>query len=352
MRRNIRSMKNKRRDSRFELLRLIAILMVVLSHFSLFGQEQRLQFDPNILDRIGADLFTPFGKVGVGLFVLITGYFMGNKQITILSAINRGWKIWTETIFYTVLLFTVFTVVSKDVQFGLLIKSIIPVTTVLYWFVTAYIILIFLLPVLNEFLMNATKQQIQYLIIISIIVNFMIPVLRINFELMILLPYLIGAYIKKYGFEIKNKGIYLSSILLLSYILMVVLNTKGHGLGLTIGILPTLTAVLIFLIVFESKPFHSAIINKLATTAFAGYLVTEFPPMRNFLWQNLLHFSNVKSALLADAMGLLAILLILYVGIFSIDLIRQKLFEKLAIDSVPQRLFIFLKNRKVLRDLL
>lgn len=342
------NMNNKVRDSRFELLRLVAILMVVLSHFSLFGQEHRLQLDPSLWDRIGADLFTPFGKVGVGLFVLITGYFLGNKQSTIISAVNRGWKIWAETIFYTTFMFVAFAIFSREISFGLLIKSIIPVTTVLYWFVTSYIVLILLSPIINLVSNQASQKQFQYLIAVTMILNFMIPVLQINFELMILLPYLLGSYLKKYGMEIKHKGVYLTLILLLSYVLIIVLNTRGHGLALTIGIIPTITALLIFLIVLDFKPFHSNIINKFATTSFAGYLITEFPPMRNLLWNNLLALSNVDNALVADLIGFIAILLILYIGVFLIDLIRQKIFKVLGVDNTPQHILAFLKNNKML----
>ncbi|MDV2585897.1 acyltransferase, partial [Levilactobacillus brevis] len=59
----------KIRDSRFELLRIIAILMIILSHFSFFGQQYRLHTGISAIDFFGIRLFQPFGALGVYLFV-------------------------------------------------------------------------------------------------------------------------------------------------------------------------------------------------------------------------------------------------------------------------------------------
>lgn len=301
------------------------------------------------MDRIGADLFTPYGKIGVCLFVLITGYFLGDKFITVISVINRGWKVWSETFFYAIFMWIVFAFFSKKLSLLLLVKSILPVTTNLYWFVTGYIILILLLPAINLLLNNINKKQFQYLIVVIMILNFMIPVLQKNLEIMIISPYLLGAYVKINGFEINHKGFYLTFIMVISYLQVVVLNVKGHGLALTIGIIPTLTALLIFLIVLESKPFYNVTINKLATTTFAGYIITEYPLMRDLLWQKILNLSNIKSALFADLIGFSAIFIILYIGVFLVDLVRQKIFNILKIDNIPEHIVAFIKNNSYIK---
>ncbi|GKS82317.1 hypothetical protein LPAF129_20030 [Ligilactobacillus pabuli] len=331
-------MSSKMRDSRFELLRLVAILMVVLSHFSLYGQRFRLQMNPSFLTRIGTDLFMPYGKVGVSLFVLITGYFLGLKKIGMFFAFKQGWKIWTETIFYTLISFICFTIFEKGFNISLFVKSVVPVTTGLYWFVTMYVILIFLLPFINTTLGNLSKENFKLLIYVLLVINSMIPILSLNYEFMLSTPYLIGAYIRKYGINIKHKLLYLCVVLLLFHFLVMVLNIYDHGWAITNGILPIVVATLIFLFVVEMKPFESKFINKLATTSFAGYLVTEYPPVRNLLWK-IIGFENVHNSFLADLYGLLAIIVFLYVGVFIVDVFRQEIFAILRVNRFPNCIY-------------
>lgn len=73
-------MSRKVRDSRFELLRLIAMFMIVTYHFSFFGQKFRLKEGLSIPMLIGSKLFIIYGQLGVCLFVLITGFFLGGKS--------------------------------------------------------------------------------------------------------------------------------------------------------------------------------------------------------------------------------------------------------------------------------
>lgn len=334
-------MKAQPRDSRFELLRIISILMIVLSHFSLFGQEYRLSQSSSWLTTFGAGVFLPYGKIGVTLFVLITGYFLGKKEISIFSAINRAWKVWIETFFYSFILCLTFVVATHHVDVKLAIQSVIPMSTNLYWFVSAYIIMMLFLPIINLTINQINKDQFKYLIIICLLMDTFIPLLKVNYECMVLSPYFLGAYIQRYRPVIKHKGMYLGVLLSLLYVLTVGLLPFGHGHAFTIGILPRLIGVLIFLFVVELKPFYSASVNSVATSAFAGYLVTEYPLMRDFLWNHLLKFADVQNVYLADFFGAVAIGFILYIGVFLIDKGRQIIFSALNVHHFPT----FLKNK-------
>ena len=66
--------KEKVRKSNFELLRIIAMIMIVFHHFAIFSESK---FDINLitLNRLWNQFIRMGGKIGVNIFVLISGYF-------------------------------------------------------------------------------------------------------------------------------------------------------------------------------------------------------------------------------------------------------------------------------------
>lgn len=75
---NIKSSTNiETRESNFELLRIFAMFLIVLSHFVVYGIYPYWQQNASTLNHfnnIAALLFFT-GKIGVTLFVFLTGYF-------------------------------------------------------------------------------------------------------------------------------------------------------------------------------------------------------------------------------------------------------------------------------------
>lgn len=111
----------KVRDSRIELARIVAMILIVMHHLS-FASTQYI--DPTIikyhinfvstpilvphsleqlLNIIGVYFYRPYGKIGVALFVLITGYFSAGKIMTVSKSFTKVWMLWTEVWFYGVL---------------------------------------------------------------------------------------------------------------------------------------------------------------------------------------------------------------------------------------------------------
>lgn len=69
------------RSSNLELLRILAIIMIIAHHYSVHGGWDI----PNELsyNRIIVQFLSLGGKLGVNCFVLITGYFMINSKFNI-----------------------------------------------------------------------------------------------------------------------------------------------------------------------------------------------------------------------------------------------------------------------------
>ncbi len=189
------------RRSNFELLRIIAMVFICLYHYTVDLFKYTVH-SGDFVYKITAGTYIPFGEVGVVLFVLITGYFMIDKKFNI----KRFLKIILDTFFYSysiliiVLVFTHIPVTKIQIY-----RSLFPMAEGIYWFITTYLMLYILIPVLNKIFNSLNKKQIEFYLLIFLTLQSLIPTFtyKIHFagsslSLMIIM-YFIGAYIKRYG---------------------------------------------------------------------------------------------------------------------------------------------------------
>lgn len=76
------------RSSNFELLRIVAMFMIVAAHYAGHG-VRHVSLPPaqsaawlagSLANRIFTSCLIPGGKIGVGLFFMLTGFFMIDKE--------------------------------------------------------------------------------------------------------------------------------------------------------------------------------------------------------------------------------------------------------------------------------
>ena len=85
------------RLSNFELYRIIVMLLIVAHHYVVnSGVEPLMAENPLAAKSIFLYLLGMWGKTGINCFVLITGYFMCKKQITL----RKFLKLLLEVEFY------------------------------------------------------------------------------------------------------------------------------------------------------------------------------------------------------------------------------------------------------------
>ena len=77
------SIKPVARDSGIELMRIVAMLLVVSSHLvSASGVSKFFDYSNPKMNMLFLQLFGLWGKTAINAFVLITGYFMCTSQLT------------------------------------------------------------------------------------------------------------------------------------------------------------------------------------------------------------------------------------------------------------------------------
>lgn len=174
----------KDRDSKIELLRIIAMIMIVGAHYAQHGVIQTTEISKldiwsqgGIVQKAFTELLTPGAQIGVALFFIIAGYFgIYKKQYTVVKVI-------IETIFYglfTSALYMIFlktgiVVARRDMLYSIFNSILIPISSGVYWFVTVYVLLQILSPSLNKFI-NVLNEKGQILVLSFLLVfEYIIP---------------------------------------------------------------------------------------------------------------------------------------------------------------------------------
>ena len=144
-------MEKTERKSNFELLRLIAMFLVVLHHFCSHGIILYWKIAPiniNPFNIQACEFLSIGGSIANNIFIIITGYF----TITSSFKFKKVLKLYLQTLFYSLCIFCIFTLLSGH---NLLLDSnhsLFPVNLNSYWFITNYLGLYLLSPIINIFI--------------------------------------------------------------------------------------------------------------------------------------------------------------------------------------------------------
>ena len=275
-------MHKRIRESNFELLRIIAILMIVLYHLfyqSVYGTTQI---------PIYRALWLPL-HIGVILFILISGFF--KIKTTLSGLFNLLIKI---LIIVVPLHFIAIYQQSNSIINAF--SSLLLISHSPLWYVRVYICLYLIAPIINAFLRSATeKQRIIALIGLGYISciygtisldRFLVDSEGKNLINFILI-YMLGDTLKYY----KNKLSTIPTTFLIAFyfILNIILTSLylfffnesagkiiyrlGYSYNSPIVIF---NAILLFLI-FSRWKFQSRIVNHIAQSVFTVYLLQESP---------------------------------------------------------------------------
>lgn len=228
---SIESISNGPRQSNFELLRIIAMLLVLIVHadFKAIGGPNYQDFlndSSNALIRI---FFESASIVCVNVFIMISGWFGIRPSL-------KGLFNFIFQCVYFYLGIYIFSLYLGYSDFSL--KSICTafcLTGDTGWFIKAYIFLYIIAPILNAFIEKSSKKNI--LIFLYLFYFFQtIYTLTIATDylaygynpLSFMGLYILASYLKKYGINLRKYGltIYIVSIFLLCFLFILVSKFK------------------------------------------------------------------------------------------------------------------------------
>lgn len=332
----------KARDTNIELLRIIAMLMILSMHYLSRGDglTQNTTFS---LNWFFSWTVYAISAVAVNCYVLISGYFL----VTSRFKLKKLLKLWIQILFYSITIYLVLSGIGLE-HFTIkhMVMACIPVLTNQYWFATLYLALYAASPFLNILINAMNKKQFQNLLLILILILSVWPtVLPFGYSLdktngysiiQFVFIYIIGAYIRlHWNFELK-KSYYAMAYGLIT-ILLVASKTLFTYFGLQSiseifysynSVTVVLSSVMLF-IYFRSISVMDALVNKaiasVSALTFGIYLIHENIFLRGILYKKILHADLLLNTplFIPAAVGTIS-------GIFAasmcIDAVRKKIF--------------------------
>ena len=300
--------KLNQRNSSIELLRIIAMLMIVMHHYSV-----HTEFDFASVN-IGINKYfisvTPVGEWAVNIFILIFGYFGIKSKFKLSRILNLYVQVW----FYSVIFFLAYTVWNRELHSGLALRAVLPIISNQYWFFSKYIVLCLLSPFINKLIENITREMHFKLIILLLILWSIIPSVipefikyNLNVDTMgiFILLYTIGAYLRLYpDCKVCHKKI--SWIILLSSVAimlvykyfvcfydigMIRLDCFSNASVISIGF-----AVGAFCIFNGINLKTNKFINEISLCMFGIYLIHDNDYIRPFLWNYIIKGYNYQNS--------------------------------------------------------
>lgn len=159
----------KVRNSSIELLRVLALLMIMLYHYANHGN---LPFEIQSIGEnfFAAKCFRMFGKVGVNIFIVISCWFL-QGDIDMDYAWRKIKDTWIIVFFYSVLIFLSVSTIKGSFSISGVIKAILPISNSVNWYATAYILFLILLPIISKGV-NALTQKEHRIIALILTVYF------------------------------------------------------------------------------------------------------------------------------------------------------------------------------------
>lgn len=337
----------KAREANMELLRIVAMLMVITLHCVGRG----LLLSNSVISNVNLLLIQfldSFSLTANSLFILLTGYYYIGKKFNLRKILS----LWGKTLFYCILIFTIYSILNLKTNF---LNSFFPVFSGAYWFITSYIALYFIMPFLNIAINKFSQKQCKFLIIFLVI---LMGVIRIIFNpadlfnstfMHIIVIYIIGAYIKKYVKIEPNKQYFIKYVLvaIIFTVAITILNVLVHIIPKTldvwiiianilsyfrnfINIILVYMAILLFM-KFKTINIKSNKLSKLilyiSPSVFSIYIIHDNVHLRDMIWQKF-SFINLANSWLMIPYIILAILIVFTVCL-AIDLIRRGIYTGL-----------------------
>lgn len=308
--------EKQERNVSLDMLRVVVMLLIVLSHVMLHGKvlENTELFTVNYY--LNYTIYA-FISVHVNCFVLISGYFLSTKAFKY----KQIFSFWRKMLFWSFFIF-VFLVVIGAVPFSLkaTIKVLLPFIQQRYWFMTTYLLMYCLIPLLNVAIGSMSKKQYQialglFFVVYIVLQNvfFWREFTSVNSRspLFFAFLYLVGGYFRKYPIEKKVPWfrIYVACSILtaisrfvLSYVTMKIFGTMY---GETIfypynSITMVIGSISLFMTFRNIKMSKDSVLGKIALwgspLTLGVYLIHEQPEMRMWLWSVLKPYQFANSS--------------------------------------------------------
>lgn len=343
---------SKRRQANLELLRIVAMLMIIMLHYLIKGgvvTDGAYRTPVHYL----AGLIEAFCMVAPNCYALISGYFM----------VESDWKpgrvgsLLGQILFYSLLIPVVMLLVGAC-EGGFTIydwaQYLFPIQMEHYWFATAYVLLYLMAPFLAAGVRQMEKRKLQIAIVLLLaffsvgktILPIRVPTDRYGYDVCWLVClFLVAGYLRKYGIAwLENKKnallLYIGAsvvcwgVSVFSSMLAGSIDAFSYYMQMPYTynyLFCLLASVGLFCFFKDIAPKEgklSAAICGLAPYTFGVYLLHEHILVR-YRWLTWLGVGKVKDSLLF-VLHMMVCVFLVYAAGTAADFVRTQIFKRVA----------------------
>ena len=289
-------MDNVQRKSNIELMRILCILLVVGGHYYYHGGWNE---GLSISNTIFLKIFGGGSKLAVNCFVLITGYFGANiKTKRVLPLIRDRW-------FYSLFLTAVLVgggICNLDTK--LAFKTLFPLLSCRHNYITVFVMLYFFIPFINTTIAALGRKNFEKFLAVAILFISVIPSVYPSYAnntyayiFWMIVLFCIGRYMGTYEPNLPWRIMLVGSILNLMILTFLVephigMYSENYFIGMQYSF-PLLVASVSLLGVFvQWELAYNRVINSLAKSTFAVYILHDDPNVRGYIWSSIFHNSD------------------------------------------------------------
>lgn len=274
--------REKVRDSNLELLRIIAMILVMVVHasFESLGHPSLADLQTTPMHAFFRFLSESIGIICVNVFVLISGWYGIRAKIGRLSAFIFQVLFFGVVMYFGLLLFKATAPMGLKGWMSLLVFKDL-------WFVKAYLVLYIFAPILNAFIEKATKKDLKWFLIAFFFLQTLHGCITSSnwfsdgySPLSFMGLYVLARYLKLYPNRFSQQSKFMDSCIygvltLLTTVLPILFIVMGYGMRFTFYSYSSpliILASVYFLLFFTKLNFQSSWVNWIAISSFGVYL--------------------------------------------------------------------------------
>ncbi len=345
-----------KKNVRIELLRFVSMLMILVLHY--FNQGNVL----TLTDK-GTPAYPLVWSVegicyiSVNIYMLISGYFLSDKKYSWRRLLS-----FYSTVFFYSLILTAILVATNKVNLDL--KTVLSVFPIVgsrsNWFVSVYFAVLLISPLLNLIINSIDKTKYTMMLIVLFVLFSVFPTLffwsdqfDLNDGYSILwysYLYLVSAYIKRYGIQLKTSLLVIMlfsiTILPLSKIMISLFLSStplaiAENMFYAYNAFPVFfSALALFVLTIRKdeateKHWYNTIVLFLGKVSFGVFFIHSFVLIRDRLWVFLGSEAYIGSAL--QLLHAMICILLVYAVCSIVDFGKTLFFKYCGIDSLILR---------------
>lgn len=372
------------REAKFDILKILVMIMVICLHF--LSHQEFLKTTNSQLYYMSWFLYG-LCVVSVDVFVLITGYFTCGSTFNKASFINRITRLLLCTWFCSMLVGS-FCIIFGGAELSVnnIIFSCFPTFTNTNWFITAYLLLLIVSPIVSKMISKLNQTGYRCIVLLLFLLISVFPTFSFQYRLqtkiepgviaLFVFLYILGGYIRKYDIKIKSYLAFIiyvivSIALLLSKVLLDYIINHSSSIYEKLGenlarqyadkfyeyssFMVIIGAVALFLAIKNSKilsniKLRNNVVSMLSASTLSVYVChDQYIFRQDILWNKLVFTDGIIFDSGSLAIVLLPIMMFLTCFlIFSIfSLVHIFVVKPLILDFIMNLGFVKTLNEKI-----